>query len=544
MEQCKIQIREMVQSLEADIGSIRTVGRYHREGTRTLESDYAMTSRVLGAGINGCVQLATGRTHRRDIRCAVKTFDLKALVAKHHEGELLSELRIHMTVDHPHIVKVIDIYEAGSQLHVVMECMDGGELFDRMCQRKVFQNDEAAEIIHQMLLAVAYLHDLDIVHRDLKPENFLFDCIGGSHLKLTDFGFSTWWNEGDTNLQVACGTLHYAAPEVLKKSYTKKCDLWSVGVLAFGLLGGYLPFDGSKSEISKNIKACRYTMYERRWASVSENARAFVFSLLRPEDQQRSTANEALEHPWLLERPSTPQSPGIHDSLMQAFRNFQHASRLQQTCCSIAALSACSTSMGHQLRSFFLQIDVLGTGVVKLEDLKRALLQRAENAEQDDEVLESVFATLDRDDRGFVRYSEFLAAAELASGKYSRSITAEVFRRFDVENTGYITKENVEQLLSTTSQGEANIQEVLKELSLDDKVRRISYRAFETCLSNKPERKQDDELVKHQKSMSGSTWQSWLHALFFHLENHGTGKLVRQEVDPRLTALECGWIIS
>merc|ERR1719491_1116979 len=124
--------------------------------------------------------------------------------------------------------------------------MEGGELFDRMATGK-FQEADAAQTVRQILRAVSYLHEFGIVHRDLKPENLLYDVPGGSHLKLTDFGFSTWWKEGDANLTYKCGSARYLAPEVIVNgSYTNLCDLWSIGVIAFILLSGYLPFDGSQ----------------------------------------------------------------------------------------------------------------------------------------------------------------------------------------------------------------------------------------------------------------------------------------------------------
>ena len=81
-------------------------------------------------------------------------------------------------------------YEADHHLYLVMECMEGKELFDRVTEKKRFSEYDAAEAVRQMLLAVNYLHNNGIVHRDLKLENFLYDKMGSDHLKLIDFGFS------------------------------------------------------------------------------------------------------------------------------------------------------------------------------------------------------------------------------------------------------------------------------------------------------------------------------------------------------------------
>merc|ERR1740127_311771 len=119
-----------------------------------------------------------------------------------------------------------------------MECMEGGELFDRVAEladRKAhFSERDAAQTVEQMLRAISYLHDHGIVHRDVKLENFMYDTKDRNHLKLIDFGFSIFFDP-KVKLRATCGTLSYMAPEVLEKNrgYTSQCDLWSLGVVAF-----------------------------------------------------------------------------------------------------------------------------------------------------------------------------------------------------------------------------------------------------------------------------------------------------------------------
>lgn len=128
-------------------------------------------------------------------------------------------------MDHPHVASLTDVYESEDQLYLVMECMLGGELFDRVVKRKRFTEKDAAKAVYQMLLAVNYIHSHDVVHRDIKLENFLYEAQDSDHLKLIDFGFSKIW-QPNTTMAVSCGTLAYVAPEVLEKSYTSQCDLW------------------------------------------------------------------------------------------------------------------------------------------------------------------------------------------------------------------------------------------------------------------------------------------------------------------------------
>merc|ERR1711971_1100623 len=98
---------------------------------------------------------------------------------------------------------------------------------------------------------------------------------------------------------VSCGTLSYVAPEVLNKSYTSQCDLWSLGVIAFILLAGYMPFSGSEGMQKTNILAGRYTMKSERWNPISRSGVEFVKALLQVDPERRLTAEAALEHSWV-----------------------------------------------------------------------------------------------------------------------------------------------------------------------------------------------------------------------------------------------------
>merc|ERR1719433_1595447 len=152
-----------------------------------------------------------------------------------------------------------------------MECLEGGELFDRVIERKRFSENDASDAVRQMLLALNYLHSAGIVHRDLKLENFLYDKKGGDHLKLIDFGFSKVWDP-NVKMHLSCGTLSYVAPEVLEKNYGSQCDLWSLGVICYILLSGQMPFAGSESVQTQNIKEGKYQMRPDKWSKVPKEA--------------------------------------------------------------------------------------------------------------------------------------------------------------------------------------------------------------------------------------------------------------------------------
>lgn len=150
---------------------------------------------------------------------------------------------------------------------------------------------------------MAYFHELNIVHRDLKPENVLIDKELNNTLKIIDFGTSIEVQDGE-NLTNTHGTSYYIAPEVLNKKYNKKCDVWSVGVILYILLSGKPPFDGNNDqEITDNVKIGTFTMKDKIWKNISNEAKTLIKSMLTFDPANRPSARESLKHKWFENAP-------------------------------------------------------------------------------------------------------------------------------------------------------------------------------------------------------------------------------------------------
>uniref|UniRef100_A0A8C9V5U6 Checkpoint kinase 2 n=1 Tax=Scleropages formosus TaxID=113540 RepID=A0A8C9V5U6_SCLFO len=187
----------------------------------------------------------------------------------------------------------------------VLFSMEGGELFDRVKEKKQLKEPIAKLYFYQMLLAVEYLHSNGIIHRDLKPENVLLSsrhevCL----IKLTDFGQSKILEETSL-MRTLCGTPTYLAPEVFTDAitvgYSRAVDCWSLGVLLFVCLGGYPPFhsEGTEMTIIEQITQGCYKFIPARWAHISDQAKDLVKRLLAVDPKERLTIKEALQHPWM-----------------------------------------------------------------------------------------------------------------------------------------------------------------------------------------------------------------------------------------------------
>lgn len=353
--------------------ALRTISRYHTG--RAFTEDYEIDGKphLLGQGMGGAVVLCSSRLDGR--QCAVKSFNTKALAGGDH-NLLKNEAEVYLTLDHPNIAKLYDIYENVHEMHIVMELCSGGELFARLQQRRAYSEGEAAEATRQMLQAVCYLHARHIVHRDLKLENFLYHNKGeASQLKLIDFGFAKHWDPL-TLMVRKCGSISYVSPDVLAGAgYTSKCDCWSLGVIAFMLLAGYAPFqEKDQHETIRQIMRGVPRWHEPRWQLVSSHGRDFVFQLLQRDPKARMTVQDALRHPWLQNQEVKGSPARLNSTALRSLQKFAQASRLRQ-----AALQLVAQELSHEetqgFRDMFLTLDRENKGAVELDDLKAAIRQ-------------------------------------------------------------------------------------------------------------------------------------------------------------------------
>ena len=191
--------------------------------------------------------------------------------------------------------------------HLVVELMEGGELFDRIIEKRTFTEREARDSIRCVLEALKYMHDRRVVHRDLKPENLLLKLRDKTKLtpvKLADFGFAKSI-KSKNGCRSLCGTPGYLAPEILERfpSYDVQCDIWSVGAILFLLLGGYLPFDDDNEEkVFDRTRNADYDFNPRCWRNISFGAKDLISSCLTIDPRKRFTARDCLNHSWMANK--------------------------------------------------------------------------------------------------------------------------------------------------------------------------------------------------------------------------------------------------
>lgn len=195
--------------------------------SQKIQEFYAFEE-LLGEGMDGEVRKAIHLTSGQEF--AVKIITKSAM----GEDELLAlnnEINILSEIDHPNIVKFYEAFETDEKLYLVLELMQGGELFDRIVENEFFTEKEAKEVLTPVIDALQYCHEMGIIHRDLKPENLLYENTDEcSLLKISDFGLARFL-PSSSFASTACGTPGYVAPEIIMgKRYGKEVDVWSIGI--------------------------------------------------------------------------------------------------------------------------------------------------------------------------------------------------------------------------------------------------------------------------------------------------------------------------
>ncbi|XP_078447880.1 CDPK-related kinase 3 isoform X2 [Wolffia australiana] len=357
---------------------------------------------------------------------------------------------------HKHLAKFYDACEDALNVYIIMELCEGGELLDRILSRGGrYSENDAKEIVIQILNVVSFCHLQGVVHRDLKPENFLFTSKEEkAPMKLIDFGLSDFIKP-DERLNDVVGSAYYVAPEVLHRSYSMEADIWSVGVITYILLCGSRPFWArTESGIFRAVLRAEPNFDDSPWPSVSPEARDFVKRLLNKDYRKRLTAAQALTHPWLRDERRPVPLDILTYKLVKSY--------LRATPFKRAALKALSKALTEDelvfLRSQFSLLDPGEEGWVSLENFQKALLQNATSAMEEARVAD-VLNSMDSLKYRKMGFPEFCAAAtspyQMEALECWEQIACAAFQFFEEEGNRPITVDELAQELnlSWTSHG-------------------------------------------------------------------------------------------
>jgi calcium/calmodulin-dependent protein kinase I len=290
------------------------------------------------SGSFATVKLAEHRTDGS--KWAVKIIT-KSGLSKEDAEALDVEVEVLSKVKHPNIVEFKEIFDCTKTFYLVMELMEGGELFDRIVEKEKYSEKEAQTVIIELASALDYCHELNVVHRDLKPENLLYKSTApDAKIKIADFGLAKLLDDETIMMKTACGTPGYVAPEILEsKPYSCKVDMWSLGVILYILLCGFPPFyDDNNAKLFAQIKSGRFHYPKDYWHNVSDDAKDLINKLLVVDPALRLDAKGVLNHKWIKGTASEEALTGAKDEL----KKFQAKKRLKLGMKKVAVVNAFS----------------------------------------------------------------------------------------------------------------------------------------------------------------------------------------------------------
>lgn len=264
-----------------------------------IEDFYALDKQI-GAGSFGAVRIgfdiSTGA--KRAVKVVQRTSNVKELEFVQREIDVL------LSISHPHVVRTHDIFDEKDKIYMVMDFVEGGDLFDYMARKTHLSEISAKLVIWQMLQGLHYLHENNIVHRDIKPENVLMASVNPLVVQITDFGFANFVDPSSsapqTDLKSMVGTGCYMAPEIMDaRGHGKPVDIFSTGVVMFRLLSSKLPFRGmTMRECYKQAMNEGADFFTREWGGVSTEAKQLCGTMLSSDPDKRPSAERALAHAW------------------------------------------------------------------------------------------------------------------------------------------------------------------------------------------------------------------------------------------------------
>lgn len=469
---------------------------FFAEVSRNLTEHYHVLEE-LGRGVHAVVM--KGRHKVTGERVAIKCVEK----ANMRRRQLAREIEILTTVNHPNVISLKDVFEDDKTVYLVLELVEGGELFDRIVHDGAFSEQDASKMIRKITDALLHLHQRKICHRDLKPENLLLTSKGSdADIKIADFGLSKVLGE-KTMMKRSCGTWAYWAPEILRRQlYDYSVDLWSVGVILYIMLSGVHPFDpdgqSSDAQIVERILRAEFTFDEEYWGHVSTQARDVICHLIHMDPGQRYTCEQLLRHPWVAgtDVSSSPMPLTAVDHLrdLQMKQKRQFGQGLVGIVASQKFLRKVNRvqlldSEIEEMRAVFAKFsgEPCDEGQCSLPVMQLAAAMRALGEDiQDREAMRMALQSNAIDTQGRLQFSSFVVLmANYVEGRETEEDLKAAFDYLDTQRKGVVSAADMQRALAIVGvrMTEHQVQDLVQEVDPQNKGK-ISFAQFQMLFKN------------------------------------------------------------
>ena len=287
------------------------VTKYRKAREKQSIRDYESLS-IIGRGAFGEVHVC--REKKTGNIVAVKKIKKDVLIIKNQVVHVRNEQLFMSKVKSPWIVELKASFQEDDYLFLIMEYLPGGDFMNLLIKKDILSEEEARFYTAELILAIESIHKLDCIHRDIKPDNILIDKAG--HIKLSDFGLAKVsekifskkeeiddYKPKSHQKNYSCvGTAYYVAPEVLnKKGYGPEIDWWSVGVIFFEMLVGYIPFASKEtSEVCYKVLNWKKYLKIPSKTKISREAEDLIMKLINNSNERLGLrgSEEIKSHPF------------------------------------------------------------------------------------------------------------------------------------------------------------------------------------------------------------------------------------------------------
>ena len=397
----------------------------------------------------------------------------KAELEIENEREIINEISILRKMDHPNILKLFDFYSTEDSYAMILELCSGGELYKEIIEKGPFNEGYTSYVMYQIFSAINYCHKMHIIHRDLNPENILIidrNELGYPRIKICDFGLSKIFEKGLKQKKVV-GSIFYIAPEVLKKNYNEKCDIWSCGVIMYILLSQKLPFNSeeeNEDELLNKILIGKFDLESPPFDKISKSGKDLITKLLNSDPQKRISAEEALNHQWFIENKSKELFNQINDEnilkkLIENLKSYKNESAIQETALAYLVHNYPNLKDVINACKLFSQIDTNNDGKINKDELIKGLKSKIKIDDLEN-VVSTIFKNLDMNNNGFIEYEEFVRAAVDKEIFITDNILFFAFKYFDKDGSGEITFDEIEKVFKNSIPDKSKVHNSLTKI--------------------------------------------------------------------------------
>jgi len=424
-------------------------------------------------GSFGAVYYCTRKSDKRT--SAVKIINKEKYINRKDANVWFKHFRqecdILKTTKHDNIVELYDVFEGPKYLMLVMELCLGGELFNRIHDNAMkgisYNEHTAAKVMFQVINAVDFMHDEGIIHGDLKPANILFTNCKDSKVKVIDFGFAEKVPRWLRSLNKVVGTVEYQAPEMVKGSYYKQADMWSIGVILFAMLCGFTPFQARDPVQVKKLILQGFKKFPT--CSASRSVRNLVKNLLETSVGKRYTAKQALMHRWFHKASAKNKIP---QAVINQLKKTYAMDKFKVFVLAVFRNDKDLSRTG-KLRKYFDVLDKDGDNKISYQEFEAGLRQFS-NEKIDSSEMAQMFKDLDLDGDGTLDPDEFTSSIGFSQLISAYERLQVIFEQLDKNKNGFLDDEDIPLLEEEIKKDplirrmNINPREIIKQADLDN----------------------------------------------------------------------------